>query len=51
MEAGVLKTPSEWERHRLIHPALPGSNPCAVQADAIGNVIDLSKLNLDDDED
>jgi hypothetical protein len=51
MEVGVLKKPSEWEHHRMKYPALPGSNPFAVQGNVTGNVIDISKLDYDDDED
>jgi hypothetical protein len=51
MEVGVLKKPSEWAHHRMKYPALPGSNPFAVQGNVTGNLIDISKVDFDDDED
>lgn len=50
MHVGVLKKPSEWEYHRMMHPAVPGSNLAAVKGAAVtGNTVDISELDSDDE--
>jgi hypothetical protein len=50
MEVGVLKKPSEWEHHRMKHPANPDSKRFAMQGYVTGNMVDLFTFDSDDED-